>query len=240
VRIYPAIDIVDGCCVMLKQGDFKQKQVFDTNPAAVARRWALLGAEYLHIVDLDGARYGAAHSDAALREILRAVDVPVQVGGGIRTMADIRAKLNLGVARVILGTVAAENPDFVREAVEAFGEHIAVGIDARDGKVSVKAWTGFVDADVSALLNDFHAMGVRTVIYTDILKDGMMDGPNVPMYTEANRFEGLDIIASGGVSTISDVRALTETGVHGAIIGSALYLGAVNLREAIETGKVWS
>jgi phosphoribosylformimino-5-aminoimidazole carboxamide ribotide isomerase len=238
VRIYPAIDIHDGRCVRLVRGDFGQATVYDDDPAEAARRWEAQGAEFLHVVDLDGAKAGVPRNDETIKRIVEAVGIPVQAGGGVRTMDAIRAKLEMGVARVILGTAAVRNPALAREAAENFGERVAAGVDASDGVAAVSAWTelsALKSADLIALLGTF---GVKTVVYTDISKDGMMRGPNIEMYKDAAQ-KGRDpaIIASGGVSTLEDIRALSQTDVEGVIIGKALYVGAVDLREAIRIGK---
>jgi len=236
MKIYPAIDIIDGRCVRLVQGDYKQVTVYDENPAAVAKKWQDMGAEYLHIVDLDGSRRGTAHSDETVKKILSAVDIPVQIGGGIRTIDDIRSKLEMGISRVILGTVAVTDFELTKNAVETFGEAIAVGVDASNGKVAITGWTSVSDQDSTALIARLAEIGVKTIIYTDIAKDGMMSGTNIPMYREVSNFP-LDIIAAGGVTNIDDVSALKETGISGAIIGKALYLNTIDLEEAIRTGK---
>jgi len=238
MRIYPAIDIIDGRCVRLVQGDYKQVSIYDEHPEAVAKKWESMGAEYLHIVDLDGARKGTAHNDETVKKILQTVSVPVQIGGGIRTMADIKAKLDMGIARVILGTVAVTDPDLTREAITQFGNAVAVGVDASNGKVAITGWTSVSDLDSISLINQLGEMGVDTVIYTDVAKDGMMSGPNIPMYREVAKLPNAPhIIAAGGVTTIDDVRALTGTGIAGAIIGKALYLDSIDLGAAIEEAK---
>jgi len=238
MRIYPAIDIIDGRCVRLVQGDYKQVSIYDEHPEAVAKKWESMGAEYLHIVDLDGARKGTAHNDETVKKILQTVSVPVQIGGGIRTMADIKAKLDMGIARVILGTVAVTDPDLTREAVNQFGNAVAVGVDASNGKVAITGWTSVSDLDSISLINQLGEMGVDTVIYTDVAKDGMMSGPNIPMYWEVAKMPNApNIIAAGGVTTIDDVRALTGTGIAGAIIGKALYLDSIDLGAAIEEAR---
>ena len=238
MKIYPAIDIIDGRCVRLMQGDYEQVSIYNENPAEIAKSFEEQKAEFLHIVDLDGARKGTAHNDEALSKILKAVSIPVQIGGGIRTMADIKSKLDMGITRVILGTAAVTNPDLTKEAVAKFGKAIAVGVDATDGKVAISGWTSVSDMDSISMIRQLKEMGVSTVIYTDISKDGMMAGANIPMYREAGQlFSDMDIIAAGGVTTIDDVRALAGTGISGAIIGKALYLDSINLQEAIEVAR---
>jgi len=240
MRIYPAIDIIDGRCVRLVQGDYKQVSVYNDNPAEVAKQWESMGAEYLHIVDLDGARKGTAHNDETLIKILHAVSIPVQIGGGIRTMADIKAKLDMGITRVILGTIAVTDRDLTREAVTQFGPAVAVGVDASNGKVAISGWTSVSDLDSLSLISQLGRIGVDTVIYTDVAKDGMMSGPNTPMYAEAAKLaDAPKIIAAGGVTSIEDVRALTKTGISGAIIGKSLYLDSIDLQEAIKEAAKW-
>ena len=233
MKIYPAIDLIDGRCVRLVQGDYKQVSVYNENPAEVARGFEKIGAEFLHLVDLDGARKGTAFNDEAVKKILQAVSIPVQIGGGIRTIADIKAKLDMGITRVILGTAAVTNPDIVREAIEKFGPAVAVGVDAKNGKVAITGWTSVSESNSVSMIGDLGEMGVDSVIYTDVTKDGMMSGPNVPMYHEVSKSK-VNIIAAGGVTTIEDVAALAKTGISGAIIGKALYLDSIDLKEAIE------
>lgn len=230
--IYPAIDIKNGRCVRLIQGDFSQETVYENDPAVVARKWLESGAAWLHLVDLDGAKTGVRQNDAVLQKILAAVDIPVQVGGGNRSLADIEVRLKMGVSRVIIGTAAITDPVFLQNAAAAFGEKIAVGIDARDGKVAISGWQAVSDVDVQTLCRDIKQMGIRTIIYTDIAKDGMMIGPNVEMYRAAVE-TGLSVIASGGVSCMADLARLAETGVAGAIVGKALYEKTVDLQEAV-------
>ena len=238
MRIYPAIDIIDGRCVRLVQGDYNQVTVYDEDPAKIAKKWEAMGAEFLHIVDLDGSRYGSAHSDEILKKILAAVSVPVQLGGGIRTMEDIKAKLDMGISRVILGTAAVTEPEIIHESIAKYGGAIAVGVDASNGKVATNGWTSLSELDSLSFIRQLSESGVKTIIYTDIAKDGMMEGPNIPMYKEAAKLPGApEIIAAGGVSSIADVHALRETGISGAIIGKALYLETIDLKEAIEVAK---
>jgi phosphoribosylformimino-5-aminoimidazole carboxamide ribotide isomerase len=236
MQIYPAIDIKDGCCVRLVQGDFEQVTVYNDDPVSVAKEWEKKGAAFLHLVDLDGALHGAAYSDEVVKRIVAAVSIPVQIGGGIRTMGDIRAKLEMGVNRVILGTVAVRDPALTRSALDLYKERIVVGVDASNGKVAISGWKEISEHDSLAMIKDLADAGVQTVVYTDVSKDGMMSGPNVPMYKEAATTP-TNIIAAGGVSTLDDLRALKESGIDGAIIGKALYLGSIDLQEAIEVAQ---
>jgi len=238
MQIYPAIDIKDGRCVRLVQGDFEQVTVYNDDPVSVAKEWENNGAIFLHLVDLDGALHGAAYNDEVVKRIVEAVSIPVQIGGGIRTMDDIRAKLEMGVNRVILGTVAVLDPSLTRNALDLYKERIVVGVDASNGKVAISGWKEISEHDSLAMIKELESAGVKTVVYTDVSKDGMMSGPNIPMYSEvASRTTSTQIIAAGGVSTLEDLRALKESGVNGAIIGKALYMGSIDLQEAIEVAQ---
>jgi phosphoribosylformimino-5-aminoimidazole carboxamide ribotide isomerase len=238
MTIYPAIDIKDGKCVNLIQGDFAQTTVYNESPAAAAKAWAAAGARYIHVVDLDGARsagsarYGSAYSADAIAEII-AVGLPVQVGGGIRSLADVDEKIAMGVSRVIIGTAAVKNRDMVAQALAKYGDKIAIGIDARAGAVAISAWEETVNISAIDLCLDMKALGAKTIIYTDILRDGMLAGPNIETTAELIRRTGLDIIASGGVTSLDDLREISRINAEGAIIGKALYTGALDLAEAL-------
>lgn len=234
MRIYPAIDIKNGKCVRLRQGKFDDMTVYNDNPVEVAKEWIKSGASYIHLVDLDGAREGAGVNSEIIREIANLSDVPVQTGGGIRTIEDIENKLALGVRRVILGTVAVKNPEIVKEAVEKFGDAIAVGIDAKNGMVAVSGWEEVSEVSAVDLCIKMGEYGVKTIIYTDISKDGMMSGPNIEATKELVDKTGIDIIASGGVSSMNDLENVDKINAHGAIIGKALYTGAINLKDAVD------
>ena len=234
MRIYPAIDIKGGQCVRLIQGDFDQVTVFHENPVQPALDWVAQGASFLHTVDLDGARMGSGYNNHIIGRIASAVPVPIQLGGGIRTLRDIEEKLALGVGRVILGTVAIENPELVREAVRVFGDKIAVGIDAKDGSVAISGWEQVSSVKAVDCCRKMADMGVKTIIYTDISKDGMMCGPNIEATKELiDAVPGVAVIASGGVSAMKDLEDVEAIGAAGVIIGKALYQGAISLREAI-------
>lgn len=234
MQIYPAIDIKDGKCVRLRQGVFDDTTVYFENPADAAKNWQKAGASYLHVVDLDGAKSGGAANHEAIKKILAAVDLPVQVGGGIRNMAAVEEKLSMGVARIIIGTAAIQDTAFVSEAVKRYGERIAVGVDASNGMVAIKAWEEISGTDAVTLCLSMKELGVRTIIYTDISRDGMMTGPNIEATRALIEKTGLDIIASGGVSCVADLDHVRHINASGVIIGKALYLGAVDLKEAIE------
>lgn len=235
MKLYPAIDIKDGHCVRLRQGQFDQVKVYSDTPAEIAALWESKGASYLHLVDLDGALRGRSVNAECIRQIVERVQIPVELGGGIRTLRDIEEVLDLGVHRAIIGTKAVEDPRMLREAVKQFGaEHIAVGIDARNGMVAVNGWeqVSQVSAmDLALLMKD---MGVKTIIYTDISRDGMLSGPNVEATQQLSDVTGLDVVASGGVSCMEDLRRIHWAGIHGAIIGKALYENRIDLAEAVQ------
>jgi len=234
--LYPAIDLKDGQCVRLYKGEMDQATVFNDNPAAQAQAFVDAGCKWLHLVDLNGAFAGEPVNAHAVEGILATTDVPAQLGGGIRDMATIEAWLSKGLARVILGTVAVENPDLVREAARAFPGQVAVGIDARDGRVATKGWAEETDVMVTDLAKSFEDAGVAAIIYTDINRDGAMQGPNVEATAALANAVTIPVIASGGVSSLDDLRALKASGaaLNGAISGRALYDGAIDLAEALQ------
>ncbi|MFB9222156.1 1-(5-phosphoribosyl)-5-[(5-phosphoribosylamino)methylideneamino]imidazole-4-carboxamide isomerase [Paracoccus cavernae] len=232
--LYPAIDLKDGNCVRLLRGEMDAATVFGTDPAAQARAFQDAGAEWLHLVDLNGAFAGHPVNGAAVEAILAATSIPAQLGGGIRDMATIGAWIERGLSRVILGTVAVENPALVREAAGAFPGKIAVGIDARKGKVATRGWAEETDVDATDLARQFEDAGVAAIIYTDIDRDGAMGGPNTAATEALARAVSIPVIASGGVSSMEDLAALKATGViAGAISGRALYDGAIDLGAAL-------
>lgn len=232
--LYPAIDLKDGQCVRLLHGDMGKATVFGDDPAAQAVNFESAGCQWLHLVDLNGAFAGQPVNAAAVEAILARIKVPTQLGGGIRDMQTISMWLEKGLSRVILGTVAVENPTLVRDAARAFPGRIAVGIDARNGKVATKGWAQETDVSVGDLARSFEDAGVAAIIYTDILRDGAMGGPNIEATEALARAVAIPVIASGGVSSLADLVALKATGViAGAISGRALYDGAINLRDAI-------
>lgn len=232
--LYPAIDLKDGNCVRLLRGDMEAATVFGADPAAQARAFQDAGAEWLHLVDLNGAFAGKPVNAAAVEAILSAISVPAQLGGGIRDMATIEAWIERGLSRVILGTVAVENPALVREAAMAFPGKIAVGIDARKGRVATRGWAEETDVTATDLAQRFEDAGVAAIIYTDIDRDGAMQGPNIAATEALARAVNIPVIASGGVSSMADLDALRATGViAGAISGRALYDGAIDLAEAL-------
>ena len=232
--LYPAIDLKDGQAVRLLRGEMSAATVFNDDPAAQARLFAQAGCEWVHLVDLNGAFAGRPVNAAAVEAILAAVDVPCQLGGGIRDRATIEAWLDKGLARVILGTAAVEDPDLVREAARAHPGQVAVGIDARGGRVATKGWAEETDVGAADLARRFEDAGVAAIIYTDIDRDGAMGGPNVAATEALARAVSIPVIASGGVASLDDLRALKATdAIAGAISGRALYDGAIDLGEAL-------
>ena len=233
--LYPAIDLKEGRCVRLIRGDMEQATVFNDDPAAQAASFSDAGASWLHLVDLDGAFAGKPMNAAAVEAIINEVDIPVQLGGGIRTLETVENWLSRGVMRVILGTVAVKTPDLVREACRKFPGQIAVGIDARGGKVAVEGWAEETDIQVADLARKFADAGVDAIIYTDIDRDGVLQGANIPATADLARAVSIPVIASGGVSSLTDIRALiAEKRISGAIIGRALYDGRIDLVEALK------
>jgi phosphoribosylformimino-5-aminoimidazole carboxamide ribotide isomerase len=232
--LYPAIDLKDGQCVRLLRGEMEAATVFGDDPAAQALKFQTAGCDWLHLVDLNGAFAGKPVNGAAVEAILAAITVPAQLGGGIRDMATIEMWLQKGLARVILGTVAVENPDLVRAAARAFPGQVAVGIDARKGMVATKGWATETDIHVTDLARSFEDAGVAAIIYTDIDRDGAMAGPNIAATAALARAVAIPVIASGGVSSLADLVALRDTGcIAGAISGRALYDGAIDLASAL-------
>lgn len=231
--LFPAIDLKEGRAVRLLRGDMAQATVFNEDPADQARAFAAAGARWLHLVDLDGAFAGAPRNAPAVEAILAAVDVPVQLGGGIRDLAGVERWLGRGVARVILGTAAVEDPGLVRRAARAFPGQVALGIDARGGRVATRGWASDTGANLTDLARSYEDAGVAALIYTDIARDGAMEGPNVVATAALARAVAIPVIASGGVSSLEDLLALRDAGgIAGAIVGRALYDGAVDLSAA--------
>lgn len=232
--LYPAIDLKDGQAVRLRHGEMASATVFSDDPAAQARAFEAAGSEWIHLVDLDGAFAGTPVNAAAVEAILAAITVPAQLGGGIRDMGGIARWLDRGIARVILGTVAVENPALVREAARAFPGRVAVGIDARAGRVATRGWAEATELEAVGLARRFEDAGVAAIIHTDIDRDGAMAGPNVEATAALARAVTVPVIASGGVSSLRDLERLRDTGViSGVISGRALYDGAIDLREAL-------
>lgn len=237
MRIYPAIDIKDGKCVRLLRGSFDDVTVYGDDPAEMARKWEAEGGEYIHVVDLDGAVKGHGVNAEAIRRICESVSVPVQTGGGIRTMEDIEAKLNCGISRVIIGTKAVSDPEFIKNAVAKYGGKIAIGIDAKDGKVAIEGWEKTTEFGAVEFAEKMAELGVKTIIYTDIATDGTLAGPNVEAMKEMASRVDVDVIASGGIGNIEHIKSLSGTGVEGVIVGRALYTGGVELSAAVEAAR---
>ena len=236
MEIIPAIDLKGGKCVRLEQGDMKKDTVFSHDPLATARRWEAEGATRLHLVDLDGAFRGKPVNREIVEKIVDALNIPVQVGGGIRDMETIDDYVAMGVNRVILGTIAQKSPKFVIKACEVYHDRIVVGIDAKNGRVAVKGWAEVTEKSALELAAEYEDYGVAAIIYTDISKDGMMQGPNLEATRELALSVDIPIIASGGVSSLDDIRALLDLekdGVEGVITGKAIYSGALDLKAAI-------
>jgi phosphoribosylformimino-5-aminoimidazole carboxamide ribotide isomerase len=237
MEVIPAIDLLDGKCVRLYQGDYDRASVFNNNPVEVAIRWFELGATKLHVVDLDGAKQGESMNLGAIESIVRAIPIPVQVGGGLRDRISVARLLDLGVQRTILGTIAVEQPELVGELCREFPQKIVVGIDARNGKVATKGWLETSEVSAIDLARSMVECGVAAIIYTDIQRDGTLSGPNLDALRELADSVEIPIVASGGVSSLTDLLsllALEPLGVTGVIVGRAIYTGDVDLKEAIQ------
>ena len=235
--LYPAIDLYEGKAVRLFKGDYSQMTVYNENPLAVAQDFLRCGATHIHMVDLQGARDGTTPNLKTVQKIKRQTGLFCEVGGGIRTMEIVDRYLSAGIDRVILGTAAVTDPDFLAAALAKYGEKIAVGIDIKDGRVAIKGWTETSDQDALTFCSQMQAAGVRTVICTDISRDGAMQGTNHDLYKTLSEKFSLQIIASGGVSSLEDIRRLAAQNLHGAIIGKAYYSGSLDLAQAIEVAR---
>ncbi len=232
--IFPAIDLLGGQAVRLVRGDYNQKTVYSPDPLAVAQRFAAAGARQLHVVDLEGAKSGKTENLAVIAAIARQTDLFLQVGGGIRSLDTVERYCSLGVNRVILGTAAVQDEAFLRQALSAFGPRVAVGVDLRDGRVAVEGWTQTTDWTCDDFCAHLQALGVQTLVCTDIARDGLLRGANHALYRRLQGQYRMQLIASGGVSTLQDVKELRAAGLYGAIVGKATYTGALDLRQAIE------
>ena len=234
MQLYPAIDMKNGQCVRLRQGAFKDITIYSDAPERVAAHWQEKGASFLHLVDLDGALAGYSVNEEVIRRIADTVSIPIEIGGGIRSGEAVERMLGLGVRRVIIGTKAVEHPEFLRDMVRTFGEEaIVAGVDAKDGMVAVEGWEKVSSLTASDLCLTMKEYGVRHIVYTDISRDGMLSGPNVEATRKLTEETGLDIIASGGVSCMEDLKCLHEAGIRGAVIGKALYENRIDLAEAV-------
>lgn len=237
MKLFPAIDLYAGQAVRLYKGDYSQMTVYSKAPLSVARRFREAGAEFLHMVDLEGAKTGLTPNLELVRTVTAQSGLQVEIGGGIRSEAVIRQYLDAGVLRVILGTAAITQPGFVGEMVSKYGDRIAVGIDVRDGLVAIRGWTEVSDRRCFDFCRQMENLGVRTIICTDISKDGVLGGANLQLYKELSERLSLDIVASGGVSSLEDIRALRDMGLYGTILGKALYTGDLDLRRAVALVK---
>jgi phosphoribosylformimino-5-aminoimidazole carboxamide ribotide isomerase len=235
--IYPAIDIKNGKCVRLVQGQFSNETVYSDNPVEMAKSFEQLGAEYIHVVDLDGARLGEPQNSSIVSEMALKLGIPIQLGGGIRTVEMIESILQKGVKRVVLGTSAVKDQGMLKEAVLRFGRNLAVAIDARDGMVAIEGWAKTSSLGAVEFAKRIEELGARIIIYTDISRDGMLSGPNLNAMEEMVKSVDIDVIASGGVASLKDIIGLKNIGVAGAIVGKALYTGNVKLDEAIAAAK---
>ncbi len=235
--ILPAIDMIDGKPVRLYQGDYDQKEIVAESVLQTAKQFAECGAQYIHMVDLDGAKTGKKENARIIVDVAHAVNVPIEVGGGIRTMDDISYYLENGISRVILGTAAIHNPSLLQEALQKYGKQIAVGLDCRDGYAMGQGWLEKSELYYLDFAKTLEKMGVKNIIFTDISKDGTLTGPNLEMLQKLKETVGIDITASGGIHTLSDIEALTKMGLYGAITGKAIYAGTLDLKQAIQTGE---
>lgn len=235
--IYPAIDLYGGKAVRLYKGDYAQMTIYSENPAEVAKAFAAAGALHIHLVDLEGAKKGAPANLETIKKIREAAPLFTEVGGGIRSLETVEAYLSIGVDRVILGTAAVTDRAFLEAALKKYGEKIAVGVDLKDGYVAIKGWTEKSEMTAEVFFSQMEKQGVKTIICTDISRDGAMQGTNRGLYKALSAKYSIDLIASGGVSTLEDVAALREMNLHGAIIGKAWYIGAIDLKTAIEVAK---
>lgn len=235
--IIPAIDIKQGQCVRLKQGDMNKSTVYSDNPVEIARRWENRGAELLHVVDLDGAFAGRPENKQVIQDIIESIDIRVQLGGGIRNLETIEQYIKIGVHRIVIGTLAFKNPLLVQDACNSFPGSIGVGIDARDGMVSINGWKEQTNEKALDFARELEDMGVSVIIYTDISRDGMLTGPNIESTKEMAMALSVPLIASGGVSSIDDIKSLLsleDYGVEGMIVGKAIYTGDIDLQKALE------
>lgn len=233
MEIFPAIDIRDGKVVRLTEGDYDRMTVYSSSPCEIAEQFIEKGAKNLHVVDLDGAKDGTTENFEVIREIAKYKELFIEVGGGIRSVERIEKYLDLGVDRTIIGTAAVKNYPLVEEAVRLFGDKIAVGVDAKDGRVAVSGWREVTDTDSVAFCKRLRDTGVKTVIYTDISKDGVLSGTNLEIYKELSKIDGLDIVASGGITYESEIKELKNMGLYAAIVGKAVYAGKLSLESVL-------
>ena len=237
MNILPAIDLINGQVVRLFKGDYDKVTVYGNDPLSVAKDFESSGAEYIHIVDLDAAKDGSVHNFDIVKSICDNTNLKVEIGGGIRSEDVINQYIEAGVYRVILGTIAIKNPDFTKEMIKKYNEKIAIGVDIKDGVVAIHGWTEVSSISCDELFSDLEKAGAKCVICTDISKDGAMSGTNLALYSDLSKKYNIDIVASGGVSSMDDINALKDMNIYGAILGKALYTGAVDLKTAIEVAK---
>ncbi len=237
MNIFPAIDLINGQVVRLLKGDYNQVTVYGNDPLSVAKDFEACGAEFIHIVDLDAAKDGCVHNFDIIKAICQKTSLKVEIGGGVRTEDVIKQYIDAGVYRVILGTIAIKNPDFTKEMIKKYGERIAIGVDISDGMVAIHGWTEVSAISCDELFSDLERAGASCVICTDISKDGAMQGTNLELYRDLSQKYSINIVASGGVSSMEDIKSLKEMNLYGAILGKALYTGAVDLSDAIEVAK---
>ena len=235
--IFPAIDLYDKKAVRLFKGDYQNMTVYSDNPIEIARDFENSGATHIHMVDLEGAKDGTTPNIDIVRQVATETNLFVEIGGGIRDMATVEKYLSAGVGRVILGTAAVTNPEFLKEAVAKYGDKIAVGADVKDGFIAIKGWLEKSEKNLEAFLCDMQDIGVKYIICTDISKDGAMRGTNLELYKELSQKYSMNITASGGVSALDDVKSLRKMNIYGAIIGKAYYIGAIDLKDALEAAK---
>ena len=235
--IFPAIDLYDKKAVRLFKGDYQNMTVYSDNPIEIARDFEVAGATHIHMVDLEGAKDGTTPNIDIVRQVATETDLFVEIGGGIRDMATVEKYLSAGVGRVILGTAAVTNPEFLKKAVAKYGDKIAVGADVKDGFIAIKGWLEKSEKTLEDFLCDMQDIGVKYIICTDISKDGAMRGTNLELYKELSQKYSMNITASGGVSTLDDVKSLRKMNIYGAIIGKAYYIGAIDLKDALEAAK---
>lgn len=237
MKLFPAIDLFDGKAVRLFKGDYAQMTVYSDNPIEIAREFESRGAKYIHLVDLEGAKNGTTPNLNIVKQIANDTNLFCEIGGGIRSLETIEKYINCGVERVILGTAAVTNPEFLKEALDKYGDKIAVGVDIKDGFVAIKGWVEKSEFECFDFCQKMQDLGVKTIICTDISKDGAMQGTNRQLYKELSEKFSINFIASGGVSSLEDVKALKKLNIYGAIIGKAYYIGAIDLEEALEAAK---
>ena len=232
--IYPAIDIKDKSCVRLEQGRYEKMTIYEKDPVKVAKRWEAMGAKVLHLVDLDGARDGIRLNEQVVEDIVKNINIPVQLGGGIRDSDGIEAILNLGVSQVIIGTAALKKPQWIKDVISKYGKKIIVSIDASNGFVATDGWEQVSDVEAIDYIKQLESYGLNRIVYTDIAKDGMLKGPNFKIYEDLIQKTSIEIIASGGVTTLEDIKRLKSMGLFGAIVGKVLYEGKLSLEEALK------